>query len=67
MDRLEASIRDLPPDLRREVEDFVAFLLQRRAPERKGGLRLDWRGELRDLKDGYDSVALQHEASRWRE
>lgn len=65
MATLEDRISELPPELRREVEDFVESLLVKRA--RKGRpLKLDWAGALSDLKDRYTSVELQHEILRWR-
>jgi hypothetical protein len=29
-------------------------------------MRLDWRGLLRDMRDEYTSVELQHKLSEWR-
>jgi hypothetical protein len=58
---LEEKIRELPPELQQEVEDFVHFLRERREQPVKGQLKLDWRGSLRDLRDQYTSVELQHE------
>ncbi len=65
MKTLEEKIKALPPELQREVEDFVEFLLERRGPKPKGKLKLDWRGALRDLRDQYTSVELQHKALEW--
>jgi hypothetical protein len=50
MPELEEKIKELPPDLRQEVEDFVQFLIEKR-------LR---------MKDEYTSVELQHKISEWR-
>jgi hypothetical protein len=66
VDTLERDLQRLPPELRREVHDFVQFLLTKHGAKPERHLRLDWRGALQDLKDDYDSVSLQHEASRWR-
>ncbi len=33
--------------------------------EPKGELKLDWRGALRDLRDKYTSVELQHKITDW--
>jgi hypothetical protein len=57
---LEERIRELPPDLLQEVEDFTQSLLEKRSRKLRGNLRLDWRGALRDLRDQYTSVDLQH-------
>jgi len=65
MRTLEEMIKELPSELRQEVEDFVQFLLEKRARKPKGRLKLDWRGALRDLRDQYTSVQLQHKALEW--
>jgi len=47
---LKELIEQLPPELQEEVRDFVEFLLGRRAAklkaEKRGELKLDWRGAL---------------------
>jgi len=66
MKSIEEKIKELPPELQQEVEDFVEFLIEKRAGKPKGRLKLDWRGALRDLRDQYTSVELQHEIlGRW--
>lgn len=65
MKSIEEKIRELPSELQREVEDFVDFLIERRVGKPKGHLKLDWRGALRDLRDQYTSVELQHESLKW--
>ncbi len=62
---LKELIEQLPPDLEQEVRDFVEFLLERHGAKPKGELKLDWRGALRDLKDKYTSVELQHKVLEW--
>ncbi|MBM3332189.1 DUF2281 domain-containing protein [candidate division WOR-3 bacterium] len=57
---------ELPEELQREVADFVEFLSQRRSRPRRKKLRLDWAGGLKDLREKYTSVELQHKASEWR-
>lgn len=51
MKTIEEMIRELPIDLRREVQDFVEFLLERRVRKAGGKLRQDWAGALRDFRD----------------
>jgi hypothetical protein len=63
---IEERIRELPPELRREVEDFVEFLLERRAHKLGRKLRQDWAGALRDYRDQYTSLDLQKRALEWR-
>jgi len=62
---LEEMIRELPPELRQEVEDFIEFLLQKRAKRSLEPLRLDWKGALQDLRAHFTAVELQHKAQEW--
>ncbi|MDX6404873.1 MAG: hypothetical protein QOH70_2328 [Blastocatellia bacterium] len=63
---IEEIINELPPKQQSEVRDFVEFLLakQRSSPRMKP--RFDWAGALRDMRDEYTSVELQHEITGWR-
>lgn len=63
---LEDLVRELPPDLRRETEDFVQFLLARHIHRRGNKLRQDWAGALRSYRDQYTSVELQRQSLEWR-
>lgn len=63
---LEEMIKGLPPELRQEVEDFVEFLLEKRAPKPKHKFRFDWKGALKEEGEKYTSVEYQHKASEWR-
>ena len=65
MPTLKELVEQLPPDLQEEAKDFVEFLLQKRGTKEKGELKLRWRGALRELRDQYTSVDLQHEALKW--
>ena len=58
---IETLIRELPPDLTQEVEDFIQFIVQRRRGRTGKAPNLKWRGALSALKDKYTSVELQHE------
>ena len=58
-------IKQLPPNLQQEVEDFVRFLMEKRMPKAKGKPDFQWRGALRDLRDKYTSVELQHKIHEW--
>lgn len=61
------NLEELPDDLKREVLDFIEFLLQKYGKqEKKGKFRFDWEGGLSELKDKYTSVELQHKALEWR-
>ena len=62
---LEELVRELPPDMAAEVRDFAEFLLEKRARVTEAEFRLDWRGALRDLREQYTSVQLEHKALEW--
>jgi len=64
MKNIVERIQKLAPELQQEVEDFVQSL-EKRARKPKGQLKLDWRGALRDLRDQYTSVELQHKVPEW--
>ena len=66
LERIEKMIRELPPELHREVEDFVEFLLEKRLKRPRAKPNFDWAGALKDIRDQYTSVELQHEISEWR-
>ena len=63
---IDEMVNELAPGEQAEVRDFVEFLLtrQRSSPRRKP--QFDWAGALREMRDDYTSVDLQHEIARWR-
>jgi hypothetical protein len=65
---IKSKLDELPEDLRREVYDFMDFLLQKSDSSRakKGKFKFDWEGGLSDLKEKYTSVELQHKSLEWR-
>lgn len=65
MQTMEDLIRQLPPDLQQEVKDFAEFLLEKRGRKAKEKLKLDWKGALRDMRDEYTSMELQHKIVEW--
>lgn len=63
---LEEMIRELPPNLRIEVQAFVEALLAKTSqPVIKPKLRQDWGGKLK--AKGYTSLELQNLAIKWRD
>jgi len=62
---LEEQIKELPPDLRQEVHDFVQFLIEKRVKKPTGKFSFDWEGGLCHLRTQYTSVELQHKALEW--
>lgn len=63
---LEEILRDLPQELREEVQDFVEFLLSRKVRRVKRIPTFAWAGALADMKEQYGSVELQHKIADWR-
>jgi hypothetical protein len=66
MSTIEEIVRELPPHLRQEVEDFARFLLFREKTKAGGILKQDWAGGLASLRGSYTSVDLQKKALEWR-
>lgn len=66
MKTIEEMMKELPTEYQKEVEDFIEFLIQKRTRKKKGKLKLNWAGALKDLRDQYTSVELQHKISEWR-
>lgn len=65
MKSFDETFKKLLPDLQQEVEDFAQFLIEKRVQKSKGELKLDWRGALRNLRDKYTSIELQHKLLEW--
>lgn len=66
MTTIDKIIRELPPHLRQEVEDYALFLLSRERKKTGVILKQDWAGGLAALKGSYTSVELQKKALEWR-
>ncbi|MGB9596178.1 MAG: DUF2281 domain-containing protein [Candidatus Poribacteria bacterium] len=65
MKTLIEKIEDLSPEDQREIEDFVDFLREKRARRLKKKPTFSWAGALKELKDQYTSVELQHKVTDW--
>jgi uncharacterized protein with gpF-like domain len=66
MKSIEERIKNLPPALKKEVEEFVNSLLKKRRKRSGKKLRQDWAGALKDYRDQYTSLELQKKALEWR-
>lgn len=55
---LENIIKELPPDMKSEVENFVNILLKKRDRNHRKKLRQDWAGALKDYQDQYTALEL---------
>nr|VFK11923.1 MAG: Protein of unknown function (DUF2281) [Candidatus Kentron sp. LPFa] len=64
---IERKFNALPGDSKREVLDFIDFLMTERDRETTSDkFDFTWEGGLSDLKDKYNSVDLQHRSMEWR-
>ena len=65
---IEKKIKALPDDLKKEVIDYIDFLIMKKKKSNKqtGGFNFSWEGGLAELRDQYTSVTLQHKATEWR-
>ena len=66
MSTLEDLVKQLPPDLRQEVEDFARYLVEKHVPAQRRPMRFTWVGALQDLGKRVTSVELQHEIMAMR-
>ena len=63
---LEEQLKELPPELRHEVADFVEFLVAKRLGRIREKPTFEWAGALKDLRSQFTSVDLQHRLAEWR-
>ncbi len=66
MENIDEMVKQLPPDLQREVKDFVIFLIEKKARKHGKKLRQDWAGALKEYRQKYTSLELQKKALEWR-
>ena len=64
---VEEKIKKLTPELHKEVEDYVDFLLQKTEKKTGKKLGLEWLGGLKEYRDKYTSLKLQKKALEWRD
>ena len=65
---IESMLRELPEEFKKEVLDYIEFLIRKYQKKRIKGkkFKFDWEGGLSELKEKFTSVELQHKASGWR-
>jgi hypothetical protein len=64
--QIEELVQELPVEAQEEVLDVVEFLLLKHG-RRTGRIpRQDWSGALREHREQYTSIELQHKALDWR-
>ncbi|MCD6422842.1 MAG: DUF2281 domain-containing protein [Elusimicrobia bacterium] len=66
---LEEKIKKLPPELYKEISDFIDFLLSRRTQKsrKKKKPTLNWFGGLEEYRKNFTSLELQKKALEWRD
>jgi hypothetical protein len=59
---IELKLQKLPVELRKEVLDYVEFLIKKNkgTESTTKKFRLDWEGELSGIQGEFTSVELQH-------
>ena len=65
---IEGKVQELPDDMKREVLDYMEFLLikYKGIKPKSKKFRFDWEGGLSELRSKFNSVELQHKALEWR-
>jgi len=64
---LSETIDELPPEIKKEVLDYIEFLSRKYGcRNEQGPFKFAWAGCLSHLKDQYTAVQLQHKAAEWR-
>ncbi|HAG09465.1 MAG TPA: hypothetical protein DCK87_07910 [Desulfotomaculum sp.] len=64
---IELKVQELPEDLRREVLDYMEFLLKKyKGKKMAKRFKFDWEGGLLELREKFTSIELQHRALEWR-
>jgi hypothetical protein len=66
MQSIKQKIDQLPPEYQQEVNDFIDFLLEKRLKVKAKKPAFTWAGALKEYKDKYTSVELQHKISKLR-
>lgn len=64
---LSELVEELSPDARREVRDFVEFLISKHSRVSGNKLHQDWAGALREYRGEYSALELQKKALEWRD
>jgi len=64
---IEEKIKQLTPEMKQEILDFIEFLLNKKKEreKRRKTFSFCWAGTLSHLKEKITSVELQHKALEW--
>ena len=63
---IEMKARKLSDNLKKEVLDYMEFLLSKHIKSKGSKFTFDWAGGLSNIKNEFNSVELQHKALEWR-
>ena len=63
---IQSKFQSLSPELKKEVLDYIDFLISKNKKQKTKKLTFEWQGKLSDLKEEFTSVELQHKALEWR-
>jgi len=65
---IESRMQELPPELKRELLDYLDFLMQKykNSEKKTKKFKFDWEGGLSHLKNEFTSVELAHKSLEWR-
>jgi hypothetical protein len=65
--KLEEIMKELPVDLRRELEDFAQYLWEKKFKQgfKRKKLSLTWVGGLKEYRDKFTSLDLKKKALEW--
>jgi hypothetical protein len=66
MKTFDELIKELPPELQQEVQDFARFLFETKVHPRRSKLRMHWAGGLSEFREQFTSLELQKKALEWR-
>jgi galactose-1-phosphate uridylyltransferase len=65
MKPIEEIVKELPPDLQKEVYDFAQYLLKKKPKPKQRQMKLTWAGALKEYRNQYTSLELQKKALEW--
>ncbi|MBS4028728.1 MAG: DUF2281 domain-containing protein [Ignavibacteriales bacterium] len=65
MKTIEEKIHELPPELKIEAEQLIDDLIEKHTKREPRKMQLTWAGGLREFRNQFTSVELQHKALEW--
>ena len=66
MNELIEMIKKLPPNVQKEVQDYVEFLISKKSGKQGSKLSQKWAGALKEFRQKYTSLALEDKGLDWR-